>query len=122
MARYTGPATRKSRRLRVDLVGGDMSFGRRPYPPGQAGRARIKESEYLLQGRWAGQAPEIDGVVYLADGEAKVGDVVRARVTAYADYDLAASILEPVDLSTPPIPLGPPPAKRGGRRSLPVIA
>ena len=49
MARYTGPATRKSRRLRVDLVGGDMSFERRPYPPGQAGRARIKESEYLLQ-------------------------------------------------------------------------
>ena len=32
MARYTGPATRKSRRLRVDLVGGDMSFERRPYP------------------------------------------------------------------------------------------
>ena len=49
MARYTGPATRKSRRLRVDLVGGDMAFERRPYPPGQAGRARIKESEYLLQ-------------------------------------------------------------------------
>ena len=49
MARYTGPATRKSRRLRVDLVGGDSSFERRPYPPGQAGRARIKESEYLLQ-------------------------------------------------------------------------
>ena len=49
MARYTGPVTRKSRRLRVDLVGGDSSFERRPYPPGQAGRARIKESEYLLQ-------------------------------------------------------------------------
>ena len=49
MARYTGPATRISRRLRVDLVGGDMSFERRPYPPGQAGRNRIKESEYLLQ-------------------------------------------------------------------------
>ncbi|CCI84171.1 30S ribosomal protein S4 [Corynebacterium otitidis] len=49
MARYTGPATRKSRRLRVDLVGGDTSFERRPYPPGQAGRARIKESEYLVQ-------------------------------------------------------------------------
>ncbi len=41
--------TRKSRRLRVDLVGGDQAFERRPYPPGQHGRARIKESEYLLQ-------------------------------------------------------------------------
>jgi len=49
MARYTGPATRKSRRLKVDLVGGDRAFERRPYPPGQHGRGRIKESEYLLQ-------------------------------------------------------------------------
>ena len=49
MARYTGPATRKSRRLKTDLVGGDVAFERRPYPPGQHGRARIKESEYLLQ-------------------------------------------------------------------------
>jgi small subunit ribosomal protein S4 len=49
MARYTGPATRISRRLKVDLVGGDQAFERRPYPPGQHGRTRIKESEYLLQ-------------------------------------------------------------------------
>jgi len=49
VARYTGPVTRKSRRLRVDLVGGDQAFEKRPYPPGQHGRARIKESEYLLQ-------------------------------------------------------------------------
>jgi small subunit ribosomal protein S4 len=49
MARYTGPITRKSRRLKVDLVGGDQAFERRPYPPGQHGRGRIKESEFLLQ-------------------------------------------------------------------------
>jgi len=49
MARYTGPVTRKSRRFKVDLVGGDRSFERRPYPPGQHGRGRVKESEYLLQ-------------------------------------------------------------------------
>jgi ribosomal protein S12 methylthiotransferase len=54
------------------------------------------ESEYLLEGRWAGQAPEIDGVVYLTDGAAQAGDVVRARVTSFADYDLAASIVEVV--------------------------
>jgi ribosomal protein S12 methylthiotransferase len=50
------------------------------------------ESEYLLEGRWYGQAPGIDGVTYLADGEAKAGDLVRARVTQAADYDLAASL------------------------------
>ncbi|EIE97438.1 30S ribosomal protein S4 [Saccharomonospora glauca] len=49
MARYTGPATRVSRRLKVDLVGNDKAFERRPYPPGQHGRGRVKESEYLLQ-------------------------------------------------------------------------
>src|SRR6187402_1706104 len=49
MARYTGPVTRKSRRLGVDLVGGDAAYEKRPYPPGQHGRARIKESEYRSQ-------------------------------------------------------------------------
>src|SRR5918999_5613489 len=49
MARYTGPMTRKARRLKVDLVGGDQAFERRPSPPGQHGRIRIKETEYLLQ-------------------------------------------------------------------------
>jgi small subunit ribosomal protein S4 len=49
MARYTGPVTKKSRRLGVDLVGGDSAYERRPYPPGQHGRGRVKESEYLLQ-------------------------------------------------------------------------
>ncbi len=45
MARYTGPMTRKSRRLGVDLVGGDAAFEKRPYAPGQHGRGRLKESE-----------------------------------------------------------------------------
>ena len=49
MARYTGPSTRKSRRFGTDLVGGDQAFEKRPYPPGQHGRARIKESEYRQQ-------------------------------------------------------------------------
>lgn len=50
------------------------------------------ESEYLLEGRWYGQAPGIDGVTYLADGQAKPGTIVKARVTQAADYDLAASL------------------------------
>ncbi|HEY8788154.1 MAG TPA: 30S ribosomal protein S4 [Actinopolymorphaceae bacterium] len=49
MARYTGPMTKKSRRLGVDLVGGDQAFERRPFPPGQHGRGRPKEKEYLNQ-------------------------------------------------------------------------
>ncbi|WP_053206309.1 30S ribosomal protein S4 [Jiangella muralis] len=49
MARYTGPLTKKSRRLGVDLIGEDKAYERRPYPPGQHGRGRQKESEYRLQ-------------------------------------------------------------------------
>ena len=49
MARNTGPITKKSRRLGVDLVGFDKAYERRPYPPGQHGRGRQKESEYRLQ-------------------------------------------------------------------------
>lgn len=41
--------TKKSRRLGVDLVGGDKAFERRPYPPGVHGRGRSKDSEYALQ-------------------------------------------------------------------------
>ena len=50
------------------------------------------ESEYLLEGRWYGQAPGIDGVTYLADGRAAPGSLVRARVTQASDYDLAATL------------------------------
>ncbi len=49
MARYTGPMTKKSRRLGVDLIGGDAAYERRPYPPGMHGRGRVKESEYRNQ-------------------------------------------------------------------------
>ncbi len=50
------------------------------------------QSDLLLQGRWYGQAPEIDGSVYLTDGTAEAGELVKARVKDVADYDLAASI------------------------------
>ena len=55
-----------------------------------------EESSSSTSGRHEGQAPEIDGGVFLAlaDGVTtpKQGDVVSARVTGYADYDLAATI------------------------------
>lgn len=51
------------------------------------------ESEYLLEGRWWGQAPEVDGKIYLANGTAKPGELRRALVTDAADYDLVADLL-----------------------------
>ena len=63
MARYTGPMTKKSRRLGVDLKGNDKNFAKRPYPPGEHGRGRIKESEYLLQLREKQKARHYYGVL-----------------------------------------------------------
>ena len=63
MARYTGPLTKKSRRLGTDLVGNDKSFERRPYPPGVHGRGRTKDSEYSLQLREKQKARYAYGVL-----------------------------------------------------------
>jgi ribosomal protein S12 methylthiotransferase len=52
-----------------------------------------EESEYLLQGRHPGQAPEVDGVVLLTDGTARAGEIRRAKVTQASEYDLVASLL-----------------------------
>jgi ribosomal protein S12 methylthiotransferase len=51
-----------------------------------------EETDLLLEGRFFGQAPGIDGTIYLADGTAPIGALVRARVTQAADHDLAASL------------------------------
>ena len=51
------------------------------------------ESDLLLEGRWWGQAPEVDGKIHLANGTARPGEVRRAVVTAAADYDLVADLL-----------------------------
>ena len=56
------------------------------------------ETEHLLVGRHEGQAPEIDGKVFLALGDGvrapRTGELVRARVDSFADYDLGATALE----------------------------
>jgi ribosomal protein S12 methylthiotransferase len=55
-----------------------------------------EERSGVLVGRTAAQAPEIDGVIRLR-GEAVPGDLVRARVTGAATYDLDGEILAAVD-------------------------
>jgi ribosomal protein S12 methylthiotransferase len=52
------------------------------------------ETEHLLVGRHQGQAPEIDGQVYINDGFAYPGEFVTVEVTEAHDYDLVARIVE----------------------------
>lgn len=54
------------------------------------------ETELLLQGRHAGQAPEIDGAVYINDGTASAGDIVKVLVEQAGDYDLVGGIVATV--------------------------
>src|SRR5712692_764656 len=51
------------------------------------------ETDLLLESRHEGQAPEIDGVVYLNDGTADSGDFVKAHITDAAAYDLVGRIV-----------------------------
>lgn len=52
-----------------------------------------EETELLLQGRHAGQAPDIDGKVIINDGIAKAGDIVKVEITDVLDYDLVGRIV-----------------------------
>lgn len=52
-----------------------------------------EETELLLQGRHAGQAPDIDGVTYINEGTANPGQIVKVEVTEAMDYDLVGRIL-----------------------------
>jgi len=46
------------------------------------------ESDLLIQGRTRFQAPEVDGVIYITDGEPRIGAIVPVRITAAHEYDL----------------------------------
>lgn len=54
-----------------------------------------KESELLLEGRFAGQAPDIDGVVYINDGEAEPGQFVKVMIEQTGQHDLVGGIVDP---------------------------
>jgi ribosomal protein S12 methylthiotransferase len=53
------------------------------------------ETDLLLKGRSARQAPDIDGMVYITSGNAKVGDIVELRITDSSDYDLIGEMVTP---------------------------
>jgi small subunit ribosomal protein S4 len=70
MARYTGPDCKRCRREKVKLFlkgskcdGPKCPIEIRPYPPGEHGRNRVKESEYLLQKREKQKCARIYGVL-----------------------------------------------------------
>ncbi|MHC1744682.1 MAG: 30S ribosomal protein S12 methylthiotransferase RimO [Syntrophobacteraceae bacterium] len=51
------------------------------------------ETELLLCGRTAHQAPEVDGMVMITDGVAALGEIRKALATDSHDYDLVARLI-----------------------------
>ena len=52
-----------------------------------------QETELLLEGRTRFQAPEIDGCVYINEGEASPGEIVKVRIAEAHIYDLVGGIV-----------------------------
>ncbi len=60
------------------------------------------QENYIMTGRLASQAPDIDGQVILEKCEAEPGEIIPMRITAVADYDLIAEPLsQPYGTSGP---------------------
>ena len=53
-----------------------------------------EEHDLVMKGRHAGQAPEIDGGVYLSEGESHAGEMRRVRVVQASDWDLVGELLD----------------------------
>lgn len=52
-----------------------------------------EESEWLMEGRFAGQAPGIDGVVYINDGRPKPGEMVQVLIEQVGEHDLVGGVV-----------------------------
>jgi len=54
------------------------------------------EEEYLITGRLATQAPEIDGQVIIEESEVQIGQISPMLITGSTDYDLVARQVEKI--------------------------
>jgi ribosomal protein S12 methylthiotransferase len=58
-----------------------------------------EEHELVMKGRHAGQAPDIDGEVFLSGSECRAGEIRRVRVTQASDYDLVGDLADSAPLA-----------------------
>ncbi len=62
-----------------------------------------EEMPLLREGRWWGQAPEVDGRVYIANGEPASGSMARVLIREAGDYDLVGDfVAEDGSIDLPP--------------------
>jgi len=85
------------RRAEIMDVQRDISLANKHEYLGQTLLALIdgssSETDMLLEGRHRGQAPEIDGVIYINEGLAAAGDFTKVEITEAHEYDLVGRIV-----------------------------
>jgi ribosomal protein S12 methylthiotransferase len=127
MARQVPDAVKRERRERIMAVQQGIS---RAHQRAMIGRridvlveGRAEETEHLLAGRHAQQAPEIDGLTYVNDGIAYPGEIVTVEVTDASEYDLVGRVVaRDPERARRPLPrakASPPRATRRG--GLPIV-
>ncbi|PID75257.1 MAG: 30S ribosomal protein S12 methylthiotransferase RimO [Deltaproteobacteria bacterium] len=55
------------------------------------------ETDLLLEGRSRYQAPEVDGCVYINDGQVRAGEIIRVKISNTETYDLVGGKVDEDD-------------------------
>ncbi|HSR36623.1 MAG TPA: 30S ribosomal protein S12 methylthiotransferase RimO, partial [Desulfurivibrionaceae bacterium] len=91
-------AVKDQRRERLMAVQSEISLARNTLRVGTVETVLVEglsgETDLLLEGRLAAQAPEIDGCVYISAGTCNPGALVPVRITEAHPYDLVGEIEE----------------------------
>ncbi|MEW6595404.1 MAG: 30S ribosomal protein S12 methylthiotransferase RimO [Thermodesulfobacteriota bacterium] len=89
---------KEERRERLMAVQREISLARNTLRVGTVETVLVEgvssETDLLLEGRLASQAPEIDGCVYISAGICNPGEMVPVRITEAHPYDLVGEIEE----------------------------
>ncbi len=87
------PEDRKEERMnRIMAVQQEISYQRNQKFIGQKLEVLVEEVQSeeprMIVGRSYRDAPDVDGVVYIKDSNAKIGDMIKVKITDAYDYDL----------------------------------
>jgi ribosomal protein S12 methylthiotransferase len=118
------PAVRRARYERVMELQKEISAEHQRAMIGRRVEVLVEgaseETEHLLAGRHAQQAPEIDGLTYVNDGVAYPGEIVTVEITDAGDYDLVGKVIARDPSARRPLPAAPSPRPPG--RGLRVVS
>ncbi len=90
--------SKKSRLNRLMKAQARVSFAKNRALVGKVEQVLVEgyseETDLLLKGRSARQAPDIDGHYLITSGFANVGDFIQLKITDSSEYDLIGEMLE----------------------------